>query len=200
MSRHLHRYEAGERLTIAGCDAGTLTRAEAVTLNEAHTRWAFATARRHRREAAADRFAALGTDHPLIVAGLEVADEVNRLGDSAKGCADFAALFAERGKQADATRCEAKAQRELEAMKREACASLRILARARAAFALLRVRLGLALAALANLPQRVADVVTFVPTLAAPPLALCHSQLAPPSQHRRRHSDGAPAISHTESR
>jgi hypothetical protein len=53
---------------------------------------------------------------------------------------------------------------------------------------------------LLNLPQRVADLFHFVPTLTAPPLALCHSQLAPPSQHRRRHSDGAPAISHTESR
>jgi hypothetical protein len=190
VSRHIQRYEAGQSVTVAGRDVGTFTRAEAVTLNEAHTRWAFATARRHRREAAADRFAALGTDHPLIVAGLEVADEVNRLGDSAKGCADFAALFAERGKQADATRCEADAQRELEAMKREACASLRILARARAAFALLRVRLGLALAALANLPQRVADLATFVPTLTAPPLALCHSQLAPPLAYRRTTSGG----------
>jgi hypothetical protein len=190
VSRHIQRYEAGQSVIVAGRDVGTFTRAEAVTLNEAHTRWAFATARRHRREAAADRFAALGTDHPLIVAGLEVADEVNRLGDSVKGCAKFAALFAERGKQADATRCEADAQRELEAMKREACASLRILARARAAFALLRVRLGLALAALANLPQRVADLATFVPTLAAPPLALCHSQLAPPFAYRRTTSGG----------
>jgi hypothetical protein len=190
VSRHLRRYEAGERVIIAGHDAGTFTRAEAVTLNEAHTRWAFADARRHRREAAADHFAALGTDHPLMVANLEVADEVARLGRSASGCRKFAAHFAERGNEADATRCEADAAHELEAMKREALASLRILARARAAFVLLRMRLGLAVAALLNLPQRVADLVTFVPTLAAPPLALCHSQLAPPFAYRHATSGG----------
>lgn len=171
------RREGGEVLGFGPRVRHTLTRREAVAMNEAHRRSAIAVARRHRREAS---FAALGTDHALVVAACAAHDEVTRLGEVSKCDKVAAKWLARRGLTREAAVAQADAVANFEAMKREAIACVALFTRAKAALALLRARLGRALEALRNLPRYAPSLFDLVPTIAGPALASCHAQLAPP--------------------
>lgn len=174
------RREGGEVLVFGPRVRHTLTRREAVAMNEAHRRSAIAVARRHRRENSSASFAALGTDHALVVAACAAHDEVARLGEVSKCDKVAAKWLARRGLAREAAVAQADAVANFEAMKREAIACVALFTRAKAALALLRARLGRALEALRNLPRYAPSLFDLVPTIAGPALASCHAQLAPP--------------------
>lgn len=173
------RKQGGEVLRV-GAWRHELSRGEAVAMNNAHARRAVGIARRHRQEAARSAFAALGTDNPLVVALAATSDEVNRLGQ-VSACDEAAAKWhARRGEVREAAETQAQAVAHLEAMKRDALTVLSLFAQARAAVALLTVRLGRALEALRAFAVALPSLFDLAPLYAAPTLATCHAQLAPP--------------------